>query len=174
VKRFWAVPALAVGVVGLPLAAFTPPAGATGGAGCVIGGTMQFVPDAATPARGVWRIEPGVISCQGVFRAKHFITGPGRFSGAGTYTEIPGGTGTCLHSVGTGQVDYVIPTDHSTQHISEQTDFVYAGAGEFATPSLRGTFQVPPPYHGNCVTGQVTQVSFVAQAVLLRFDGLEF
>lgn len=173
-KRFWAVLALVVGVAGLPSTAFAPPAGATGGAGCVIGGTMQFVPDASTPARGIWRVEPGVINCQGFFRAKHFIIGPGRFSGAGTYAEIPAGSGTCLHSVGTGQVDYVIPTDHSTQHISEQLDFVFAGAGVFATPSLRGTFQFPPPYHGTCLTQQVTQVSFVAQAVLLRFDGLDF
>ncbi len=164
---------LVAGLLVAPLAVSPAPAGATGGAACVLGGTMQFTPDQVTPARGLWRIEPGVINCQGFFRAKHFIIGPGRFTGSGTYTEVPEGGGPCRHIVGTGQVDYVIPTDHSTQHIEEQFDFLFAGAGVFATPSLRGSVQATSPYRGDCVTEPVTRASFVAQAVLLRFDGLD-
>jgi hypothetical protein len=171
VKRFLAVPAV---LLVLSFAAYAPPVGATGGAACVIGGTMQFTPDRATPARGLWRIEPGVINCQGFFRAKHFIIGPGRFTGFGTFTEVPEGTGHCRHIIGTGQVDYVIPTDHSTQHISEQQDFVFAGAGVFATPSLRGSFLATSPSQGDCMTEPVARASFVAQAVMLRFDGIDF
>lgn len=170
IRRLMLVAALAAVSSAVP----APPAGATGGAACVIGGTMQLSPDAATPAHGAWRIEPGVINCQGFFRAKNFIIGPGRFTGSGTYTEVPEGGGPCRHVVATGQVDYVIPTDHSTQHISEQVDFLFAGAGVFATPSLRGTVQATSPYRGDCMTETVSRASFVAQAVMLRFDGLEF
>ena len=157
----------------LPFAAAAPPAGAAGGAACVIGGTMQLTPDQATPTRGLWRIEPAVINCQGFYRAKHFIIGPGPFTGFGTFTQVPGGNGPCRHIVGTGHVDYVIPTDHATQHVEEQFDFLFAGAGVFATPSLRGTVQATSPYQGDCMTEPVTRASFVAQAVMVRSDGLD-
>ena len=165
--------ALLVSLAALPFAGSVPPAGATGGAACLISGTMQFTPDPASTARGVWHIGPGVISCEGAFRAKHIITGPGKFIGSGTYTEASSGSGTCLHNVGTGQVDYVIPTTEANIRVQEQHDFVFAGAGAFTTPSLRGTFQVTPPYEGDCVNEHVTRATFVAQAVMLRFDGLD-
>lgn len=165
--------ALLAGLVGLPFAGSVPPAGATGGAACMISGTIQFTPDAASPARGVWNISPGVISCQGLFRAKHVITGPGRFNGSGTYTEASAGSGPCLHNIGTGQVDYVIPTTEATIRIQEQHDFVFAGAGAFTTPSLRGAFQATSPYGSDCVGEHGKRATFLAQAVMLRFDGLD-
>ena len=168
-KRFVALLALMVG----PVAGFAPAADAMGVAACTITGTMNFAPSAEGPERGAWTIEPAVISCQGLFRAKHRITGPGAFTGSGTYAEAAGGTGTCLHSIGTGQVDYVIPTSEATIRIQEPHDFVFAGAGAFTTPSLRGTFEVGPPYDGDCVTEPVTKATFIAQAVLVRLNGLD-
>ena len=164
---------LAVGLLGLSFVASVPTAGATGGAACTIGGAMKFIPDPASPARGLWTIGPAVINCEGVFRGKHLITGPGGFTGSGTYSEVSAGSGTCLHNIGTGQVDYVIPTSEATNRIHEQHDFVFAGAGASTTPSLRGSFQATPPYDGDCVKEHVTRATFAAQAVMLRFDGLD-
>jgi hypothetical protein len=78
-----------------------------------------------------------------------------------------------MHHVGTGKVDYMIPTSEADVRIQEPHDFVLAGAGAFTTPSLRGTFQITPPYEGDCVTRPVTRATFIAQAVLLRFNGLD-
>jgi hypothetical protein len=163
--------ALLTGLVALPLVAFGPTAGAAGGAVCSIGGTINFFP--ASAIQGRWTIDPAVINCQGLFRATERIIGPGKFAGAGTYSETPAGSGTCLHHVGTGSVDYMIPTSEADVHIKEPHDFVLAGAGEFATPSLRGSFQITPPYEGDCLSKPVTRATFIAQALLLRNNGLD-
>jgi len=165
--------ALLVGLVGLPFAGLAPTAHAMGEAACTISGTITFAPDAASSGRGIWTIGPGVINCQGLFRAKRLITGPGSFIGSGTYEEASTGSGTCLHSIGTGQVDYIIPTTEATNRIQEPHDFVLAGAGAFTTPSLRGGFQVTPPYEGDCVTKPVTRATFVAEALMMRVNGLD-
>jgi hypothetical protein len=165
--------ALLLGLVILPFLGSTPPAHATGGAACTISGTLTFSPASDSPARGVWSIEPGVINCEGLFRSKRVITGPGGFTGTGTYTEVSAGSGTCLHNVGTGTVDYIIPTSEANNRIQEPHDFVLAGAGVFTTPSLRGSFQVTPPYDGDCLTRPVIRATFVAEAVMIRFDGLD-
>jgi len=150
--------ALLMGLAALPLAGFAPSAEASGGAVCSISGTINLFPASAS---------------QGLFRATERITGPGRFAGSGRYAEAPAGSGTCMHHMGTGKVDYMIPTSEADVRIQEPHDFVLAGAGAFTTPSLRGTFQITPPYEGDCVTRPVTRATFIAQAVLLRFNGLD-
>jgi hypothetical protein len=163
--------ALLMGLAALPLAGFVPAAEASGGAICSISGTINLFP--ASASQGHWTIEPAVINCQGLFRATERITGPGRFAGSGSYAEAPAGSGTCMHHAGTGKVDYMIPTSEADVRIQEPHDFVLAGAGAFTTPSLRGSFQITPPYEGDCVTRPVTRATFIAQAVLLRFNGLD-
>jgi hypothetical protein len=163
--------ALLVGLVALPLIGFAPTAEAAGGAVCSISGTINFFPASATQGR--WTIEPAVISCQGLFRATERITGPGTFAGSGSYAETPAGSGTCMHHVGTGNVDYMIPTSEADVRIREPQEFVLAGAGAFTTPSLRGSFQITPPYEGDCVTRPVTRATFIAQGLLVRFNGLD-
>jgi hypothetical protein len=78
-----------------------------------------------------------------------------------------------MHHVGTGNVDYMIPTTEADVRIKEPHDFVLAGAGAFATPSLHGSFQITPPYAGDCVTKPVTRATFIAQALMLRNNGLD-
>jgi len=163
--------ALVVGLFLLPLIGVVPSAHAMGAAVCTISGTFDLVPTSTT-GQGRWTIEPGVISCEGLFRAKRVITGPGKFRGSGTYDEASPGGGPCLHIVGTGQVDYTVPTFDADNQIHEPQDFVLAGAGAFATPSLRGSFQVAPPYEGNCLSKPV-KGSFVAEAILVRLNGLD-
>ena len=160
-----------VGLLLLPLIGVVPTAHAMGTAACRISGTIDLVPTSTT-GQGRWMIEPGVINCEGLFRAKRMITGPGKFSGSGTYDEASPGAGPCLHIVGTGQVDYTVPTFDADNRIQEQQDFVLAGAGAFATPSLRGSFQVVPPYEGNCLSKPV-KGTLVAEAVLVRLNGLD-
>jgi len=160
-----------VGLVMLPFVGLAPSAHAMGEAACTISGTINFVPTSAS--QGTWSIGPGVIDCTGLFRAKRAITGPGPFTGSGTYAEASPGSGTCLHQVGTGQVDYIIPTTEANNRIQESHDFVFAGAGSFTTPTLRGSFEVAPPYEGDCVGHPVTKATFVAQAVMVRLNGLD-
>jgi len=164
--------AFVAGLVLLPLIGVVPSAHAMGTAACTITGTIDFVPSATSPAQGLWTIEPGVISCQGLFRAKRMITGPGKFSGSGTYTASPVGAAPCLHNIGTGQVDYTVPTMEADNRIQEQHDFVFAGAGAFTTPTLRGSFQVVSPSEGNCLSKPM-KGSFVAEAVMVRLNGLD-
>ncbi|HYH52464.1 MAG TPA: hypothetical protein VEG38_23200 [Acidimicrobiia bacterium] len=160
---------LAIGLAGLPLAGSIPAADATGAAVCTITGTITFSSTAADATQGVWQIDPAVIECQGLFNGYDRIVGPGRFSGTGSYTALPGGTGPCLRNIGSGTVDYTFPTSASDVHLVERQDYTLAGVGTFATPSLRGTFQVTPPYEGDCVTKPITKALFVSQATLVRF-----
>jgi hypothetical protein len=143
-----------------------PSAEASGAAVCTISGTISFAPSSAS--QGVWRISPAVISCQGLFRGYERIVGGGSFSGFGSYTAQPGGSGTCLHHAGLGTVDYTIQTTETDVHIQEPHEFVLAGAGAFVTKTLKGTFQVTPPYEGDCVTKPMTKAFFVAQGVMVR------
>ena len=164
--------ALVVGLVLLPLIGLGPNAHAMGEAACVISGTIDFMPSSATPGQGTWRIERSVLDCQGLFRAKRVITGPGEFSGSGTYTAVPTAAAPCLHAVGTGEVEYTVPTMEADNRIREQHDFVFAGAGAFTTPSLRGSFQVVAPSEGNCLSKPM-KGTFVVEAVMVRLNGLD-
>lgn len=160
---------LAVGVASVPLVGFVPAAHATGVSACTITGTITFSSSATDVTQGTWTIDPAVISCHGLFNGYDRIVGPGRFTGSGSYTALPGGTGECLRNIGSGTVDYTFPTSASDVHLVERQDYTLAGVGAFSTPSLRGTFQVTPPYDGDCLTAPVTKALFVAQASLVRF-----
>lgn len=144
-----------------------PRAEAVGGAVCSISGTINLSRSAGDPTQGRWSIEPAVISCQGIFRAYDRITGPGKFTGTGRY-EIPVDTGSCLQRVGSGNLDYLIPTDQADVRIQEPYQFVHAGAGTFTSPSLNGSFQITPPFDGDCLTRSVTEATFLAEAILVR------
>lgn len=160
--------ALAV-LVGLPLVGSVQPAAATGVAPCTITGTITFVHSAGTTEHGVWTIDPAVISCQGLFNGYERILGPGKFSGTGSYAALPGARGTCLRSVGSGKLDYTFPTTGADVHLVEPNDYTLAGVGAFTSPSLKGTFEITPPYEGDCVTKPITRALFLAEATLLRF-----
>jgi hypothetical protein len=157
-----------LGLAALPIVGPVSTAEATGGAACTITGTISFEPSPVTPADGKWRIEPAVIDCRGLFRSWERILGPGVFAGSGTYTTLPTSGASCLHNIGSGIVDYRIPTTEADVHLNEQHNFVLAGAGAFSTPTLRGTFQVTPPYEGDCVTKRVTKALFLAEASMVR------
>jgi hypothetical protein len=158
-----------VGLGALTLVGFIPPAEATGTAACVISGTITFSHSALTTTDGFWTIGPAVINCQGPYNGYERITGPGRFAGSGTYTAFPYGSGTCLHSIGKGTVEYGFPTTAYDIRLVEPTSYTLAGAGTLSSPSLKGSFEVTPPYDGDCVTKPVTTALFVAQGWLLRF-----
>jgi hypothetical protein len=113
-------------------------------------------------------MDRGAINCQGFFKSIDRFLGQGPFTGSGTYEVLPTAGGTCLYQAGTGTVDYVIRTTAGTYNVNEASKFVSAGAGKLATPSLRGSFLVPPPYEGDCVTTPVTRAGFIAQVLLVR------
>jgi hypothetical protein len=160
---------LFLGMAMIPLLGIGPSAQATAVGACTIGGTLTFSPTGGAAAgQGQWRIDPGVIDCHGLFRGWERITGPGTFTGSGSFTTLPTGNGACLQQIGTGDVEYTIPTTEVDAHIKEAHEFVVAGAGVFSTPSLRGTFQISPPYEGDCLTKPLTKASFVAQATMVR------
>jgi hypothetical protein len=144
---------------------FVPTAEAIGGAVCTISGTITFSPPPSGSAEGLWRIGPAAISCQGALNGYHFY-GQGPFGGSGSYTGLPAGGGDCLHHVGTGTVDYIMRTGAMVHHIRESKQFTLAGAGKFATPSLKGSLALAPPFAGDCVTKPVTQATFVAQGAM--------
>ena len=158
-----------MGLVVVALVGWIPPANATGTALCTISGTITFSHSEMTSTTGTWTIGPAMINCQGPYNGYERVTGPGSFAGAGTYRAFPDGTGTCLHSVGTGTVQYGFPTTAYDIRLVEPSDYALVGAGAFTSPSLKGTFQVAPPYNGDCVTTPVTSALFVAQGWLLRF-----
>jgi hypothetical protein len=143
----------ALGLSLLPILGVGPDAHAAGGAGCVISGTINLEPATPTKPQGTWRIEQGVIDCRGLFNAgrRERILGPGTFTGSGTFQGF----------VGSGTVDYQIPTSEQDVHIHEAHTLVLAGGGAFTTPSLRGSFQIAPPGNGDSL--------FLAQAMLVRF-----
>jgi hypothetical protein len=166
VKR---VVVLLAGLTMMPLVGFAPSAHALGLAACTIGGTISFSPPPGGSGQGTWRIEPGAINCEGFYKSTDRFLGQGPFTGSGSYTLLPSGAGDCLYQVGTGTVDYVIRTTAGTYSLTEQNQFVVAGAGKFSTPSLEGSF-VRPPDDGDCVSKPVTRATFVAEALLTRDD----
>jgi hypothetical protein len=131
---------------------------------CTISGTIGFLRPPFGSDRGTWTIDPAAINCQGAVNGYPFY-GQGPFAGSGTYTSLPGAEA-CLPNLGTGMVDYTIRTSAMDHHIREAKRFTLAGAGEFVTPSLRGTMALLPPYGGDCLTKAVTTATFVAQGVL--------
>ncbi|MEW6473582.1 MAG: hypothetical protein AB1679_15045 [Actinomycetota bacterium] len=159
----------AIALAGLPLVGLVPAADATGAAACTITGTITFLHAGNPATQGTWTIDPAVINCQGLFNGYERIVGPGRFSGTGSYTALPGGSGSCLRNVGSGTVDYTFPTTGADVHLVEPNDYTLAGIGAFTTPSLRGTFEITPPYEGDCVTKPITKALFLAEAMLVRF-----
>jgi hypothetical protein len=149
----------------VPLIGLVPPANAVGAGVCTISGTIAFEPPNGPYLRGVWNIRPGAIDCKGVYKRVDYFTGQGPFTGTGTYTVLPSGTGACLHQVGEGSVDYTFRTTNGWYNLTEKNEFVLAGAGKFTTPSLRGTFVIPPPYEGDCIVTPVTRATFIAEVV---------
>jgi hypothetical protein len=158
-----------MGLALLPLMATVPAADATGVGVCTISGTITFSHSSLTTTQGIWTIEPGVIECYGLYNGYERFMGPGQFTGVGSYTALPHGSGTCLHHVGFGTVDYSFPTSGADIHLIEPSDYTLAGVGTLTTPSLRGTFQVTPPYEGDCIREPVTKALFMAEATLVRF-----
>lgn len=160
-KRFVA----ALSVLGMAVLGFTPTAGAVGYGACTIVGTISF--SSQTPSTGTWAIGPAILDCQGIVGKRARITGRGPLSGSGTYNALA--PGACFPQQGTGKVDYAIPTASGLIQVSETASDTLAGAGVFNTPTLNGTFQVPPPYDGDCVTKPLRRATFVAQVVLYRY-----
>lgn len=147
----------------------TPAAHAVGAAACTISGTITFTPTTPAVDRGDWHITPAVIQCRGwmTFSDERMLAGNGSFTGAGPYTTMPTGEGGCLRQLGTGTVDYWIPTNLQVAHIQEQTTFHLVGVGAFTTPTLRGTFQIPV-HDRNCLTTAGRKGLFVAEATMVR------
>ena len=161
-KRFIA----ALAAVGLAVVGFNPRADAVGYGACTIVGTISF--SSQTLSTGTWAIGPATLDCQGIIGKRARITGRGPIRGSGTYTALAPGDGGCLRQSGTGKVEYVIPTASGAINVTEAMTHTLAGAGVFDTPSLHGTFQVAPPYDGDCVTKPVSRATFVAQVILYR------
>ena len=152
----------------LALGPVAPKAGAVGAGACSISGTIRFTSSASNPDRGRWDIAPAVIDCAGMFTAfDEKMVGRGSFSGSGSFTTVPSGQGGCLHELGTGTVDYWIPTNLQKVHVREPNTFLLAGAGPFTTPTLRGAFQVPVR-DGTCLTAPVPDALFLAQVTMVR------
>ena len=161
-KRFVA----ALVVVVLPVLGFAATAGAIEEGACTNSGTITFSVD--KPGAGVWAIGPAVIDCQGIVAARRLITGRGPFRGSGSFTALPPGDSACLRQAGTGKVEYTIPTSGGDILVSESEDHTLAGVGALNTTSLHGSFQLTPPYDGDCLTKPVSRVTFVAEMVLVR------
>ena len=161
--------ALLLGLTMAPLVGPVPAAQATGAGVCTISGTISFTHSPVRATQGLWNIE-GVLNCQGLYNGYRRFNGPGTFAGSGTYTALPLGNGSCLHHDGSGTVDYRFPTTGDDIHLVEPQDYTLVGAaGTFTTPSLRGAFQITPPFEGDCVTTPLTRALFVAEATLVRF-----
>jgi hypothetical protein len=162
VKRFVAV----LAVVGLAVFGLSPRADAVGYGACTIVGTISF--SSQTVTAGTWTIGPATLDCQGVIGKRARIIGRGPLRGSGTYSALPPGNEACLRQTGTGNVAYEIPTASGKILVKEPENHTLAGAGVFDTPTLRGPFQLSPPYDGDCLTKPVSRASFVAQVLLYR------
>lgn len=153
-------------LVMLPLFGVTP-AGAVGYGACTISGTITFA--AQTLSTGAWTIGPAVLDCQGLIAARRRIIGRGPFGGAGSFIALPPGGDACLRQSGSGQVDYRVPTSAGEIVVSEPVSHTLAGIGVIDTPTLRGVFELPPPYDGDCVNEPLGRTTFVAEVVLNRY-----
>lgn len=157
----------ALSVLAMPLVGFNAPAAATGYGICTITGTITFSSEGASG--GTWDIKTAVIDCQGLLSARRRITGRGPFAGSGTFSALAPAGGGCLQQSGTGNVEYSIPTTGGTIEEREPVNHAMVGVGVLATPNLRGTFQLPPPYSGDCLTEPSGTSTFVAEVFLLRY-----
>ena len=160
-KRFIA----GLSVLGMAVLGFMPSAGAVGYGACTIIGTISF--SSQTPSAGTWSIGPATLDCQGIVGKRARITGRGPLSASGTYEALA--PASCLPQKGTGKVTYVIPTASGVIRVDEALNDTVAGVGVIDTPTLHGTFQVLPPYDGDCVTKPLKRATFVAQVVLYRY-----
>ena len=158
--------AAVVGLVVLPFAGFTAPAGALGYGACVITGAINF--SAETPSTGTWDIKTAAIDCQGLFAARRRVIGRGPLQGSGTFTTIAPAGGGCFQQIGEGKLDYRLPTTGGEMRITEDVTVAVAGAGIITTPSLHGAIEMPPPYGGECLTKPVGRSTFAAEVVMLR------
>jgi hypothetical protein len=165
VKRIIAVLALVV----LPAIGFAPPADAVGYGGCTIVGTITFATADVVATTGNWTIGPATLDCQGIIGRRARITGRGPLRGQGKFTALPPGEGACFRQNGTGSVEYEIPTASGTIKVTEGESHTLAGLGVFETPTLHGSFQLPPPYDGDCLTKPLRRATFVAQVTLVRY-----
>jgi hypothetical protein len=163
VKRIVAV----LAVVVMPVLGFSSTADAIEEGACTISGTITFA--SQTASAGAWTIGPAVIDCQGIVAARRLITGRGPFRGAGTFAALAPGDSACLRQAGTGTFDYKIPTTAGDIVISEPENHTLAGIGVFNTPRLHGSFQVAPPYEGDCATKPISRATFLAQVVLYGY-----
>lgn len=150
-----------------------PAAHAVGVGACTISGTISFTPAGAGSDIGLWEISPAQIACRGQFNTYELMLKQAGFSGYGSYTTLPSGEGGCLRELGTGTVDYWIPTEKQDVHVVEPNAFLLAGAGAFTTPTLKGAFQVPA-YDGNCLTHAVTKATFLAEVTLVRMSAADW
>jgi hypothetical protein len=163
VKRVVAV----LAVVALPVLGFSSTAGAIEEGACTISGTITFSSQA--PSAGVWTIGPAVIDCQGLVAARRLITGRGPFRGSGSFAALAPGDSGCLRQAGSGTLEYKIPTTAGDIVITEPENHTLAGIGSFNTPRLHGSFQVAPPYDGDCLTKPISRATFLAQVVLYGY-----
>ena len=153
------------------LVGFIPsPAQALGGATCLISGTITFERPSAAAASGVWSLAPGQITCNGIIKG-YRIYGSGPFTGSGTYEALPTAGAACLQLIGTGEVDYIMRSGAMVWHVREAQRFLLAGAGEIATPTLRGPAKLAPPYEGDCITKPVTRAFFAAEVAMVNHHG---
>jgi hypothetical protein len=161
-KRFLA----GVGLVVLAFAGWTPSAGAIGGGACRISGRIAFSPK--SDSAGDWRIDDGVIDCQGLLSGgKTRILGAGPFGGSGSYGVLGAGSA-CLRQTGSGTFVYRVPTSGGVIFFTEPGSYTVVGAGALTSTTLRGTFALVPPFNGDCVTKPVTGAPFVSQVTLYR------
>ena len=159
---------LALGMIVAP----APAADAVGVGACTITGTITFTPAGQNVDRGTWDISPATILCRGQFNTYELMYKQGSFTGSGSFTSVPSGEAGCLWELGTGAVDYWIPTDKQDVHVKEEFAFLLAGAGAFTSPTLRGVFQIPA--QGNCLTGPATKAMFLAEVAMVRVSGADF
>jgi hypothetical protein len=150
-----------------------PAADAVGAGACTITGTINFAPAGAGSEIGLWDISPAQIACRGQFNTYELMLKQAGFSGKGSYTTLPSGEGGCLRELGTGTVDYWIPTEKQDVHVVEPNAFLLAGAGAFTTPTLKGVFQIPA-YDQNCLTSAVTKATFLAEVTLVRVSAADY
>ena len=150
-----------------------PAADAVGVGACTITGTITFIPMGKGAEVGAWDISPAQITCRGQFNTYELMLKQAGFRGAGSYQTLPSGEGGCLRELGTGTVDYWIPTEKQDVHMVEPNAFLLAGAGAFTTPTLKGVFQIPA-YDGNCLTTSVTKATFLAEVTLVRNSGADW
>ena len=169
-KRTVAASVSLISLVLTPLLLTARPAAAHAVGGCTISGTITFSEPAPAATPGRWAVSPGTISCRGMYNGWERIINPGSFSASGTYTAVPTAAAGCAVQLGEGTVDYWLLTSEQDIHYTEPHAFTPGAAGAFTTPSLRGTFQLPPD--AGCLSGSADRKgTFLAEVSLVRAEG---